>query len=150
VADWGANGFDAQSGRSAADYLGLQEVNQYDPAVGAGRRRQVDCVVSFGLLEHVYISDVPPVLRDMFSCAARLMVLNVACYPDTETFPDGENSRITVRQPGWWKGMLDGISVDFPETSVCLICSTGWRQGNAFPIWKSATWQEDSSFVVGI
>jgi hypothetical protein len=32
----------------------------------------------------------------------------------------------------------------------CGQTATGWRQGNAFPIWNAATCQEDGSFVVGI
>lgn len=148
--DWLASGFDEVTNQSAVAYFGLRNACRYEPARGLDERRRVDCVISFDVLEHIFISDVPRVLRDIFSCAAKLVVLNVACYPAAAKLPNGENAHVTVRDPAWWKGMVDGISVEFPDTSVCLICSTGWRQSNAFPVWSANMWQQSNSFVVEI
>lgn len=148
--DWQLAGFDEASEQSAVAYFGLQQALRYEPARGLDERRRVDCVICFDVLEHVFIADVPAVLRDIFSYAAKLVVLNVACYPAAARLPNGENAHVTVREPAWWKGMLDGISVEFPDTAICLICSTGWRQSNAFPVWSATRWQQQSSFVVQI
>ncbi len=147
--DWRATGFDEASGQSATDYFKLQHAYRYEPARGLDERQSVDCVVSFDVLEHIFITDVPAVLRDMFSHTTKLLVLNVACYPAAAKLPNGENAHITVRHPLWWKGMVDSISIEYPNTMVCLICSTGWRKSEAFPLWNAAMWQQGNSFVVG-
>jgi len=146
--DWGAAGFDDASKLSAVDYFELQQAFQYEPARKIDERQAVDCVISFDVLEHIFISDVPSVLRDIFSHANKLIILNVACYPAAAKLPNGENAHITVRNPAWWKGMVDGISVEFPSVSVYLIFSTGWRQSSAFPIWNADMWQQGSTFVI--
>ncbi len=146
--DWRASGFDEVSDQSAVEYFGLQNAYRYEPARDIDERRQVDCVVSFDVLEHIFIADVPAVLRDMFSYASKLMILNVACYPAAAKLPNGENAHITVRHPVWWKGMVDCISIEYPTTSVCLICSVGWRKSSMFPVWNANKWQKGKSFVV--
>lgn len=146
--DWRTRGFDEASGHSAIEYFKLQNAYQYEPARALDERRQVDCVVSFDVLEHIFVSDVPTVLHDMFSYATKLIILNVACYPAQAKLPNGENAHITVRHPLWWKGMIDSISIAYPATLVCLICSTGWRRSDSFPIWSANMWQQSSSFVV--
>jgi hypothetical protein len=145
--DWRLAGFDG-SGASAVDYFKLKNAFRYEPARNLDERQRVDCVLSFDVLEHIFISDVPAVLREMFSLASRLLVLNVACYPAAAKLPNGENAHITVRQPTWWKGMIDGISVEYPAVSVLLICSTGWRKSRAYRVWKADTWQQSATFVV--
>lgn len=145
--DWQAAGFDKESGKSAAEYFALERALRYEPARGIDERAPVDCVVSFDVLEHIFVSDVPAVLRDMFSYAGRLLLLNIACYPAAARLPNGENAHITVREPAWWKGMVDSIAVEFPATSVCLITSTAWRQSSAFPVWSAAGWQASPTFV---
>lgn len=148
--DWRASGFDEESGLSAIEYFKLQSLYRYEPARGLDERQEVDCVISFDVLEHIFISDIPSVLRDMFSYATKYIILNVACYPAQAKLPNGENAHITVRDPLWWKGMVDSISIEYPTISVCLICSTDWRVGNAFPIWNANIWQECDTFGIGI
>jgi hypothetical protein len=148
--DWRTAGFDEASGHSAVEYFKLQNAYRYEPARNLDERQPVDCVISFDVLEHIFISDVPAVLRDMFSYATKLIILNVACYPAAAKLPNGENAHITVRPPMWWKGVVDSISVEYPDISVFLICSTGWRKSNAFPGWNADMWQQGDSFVVGI
>ena len=146
--DWRSSGFDEASGHSAIEYFKLQNAYRYEPARDLDERQSVDCVISFDVLEHIFISDVPAVLRDMFSHAKKLIVLNAACYPAAAKLPNGENAHITVRPPLWWKGMVDSISAEYPTISVCLICSTGWRKSSAFPVWNANMWQEGDCYVV--
>jgi hypothetical protein len=146
--DWRYPGFDDATGQSAMEYFKIQKAFGYEPARNLDERQTVDCVISFDVLEHIFISDVPSVLRDTFSYATRLIVINVACYAAAAKLPNGENAHITVRHPLWWKGMIDSIAVEYPNVVICLICSTGWRKSNAFPLWRGNDWRESISFVV--
>ena len=93
--DWRSYGFDDESNQSAIEYFKLQNAYRYEPARDIDERQRVDCVISFDVLEHIFISDVPSVLRDMFLYASKLMVLNVACYPAAAKLPNGENAHIS-------------------------------------------------------
>jgi hypothetical protein len=146
--DWRCDGFDDATGQSAIEYFQLQDAYRYEPARNLDERQTVDCVISFDVLEHIFISDVPSVLRDMFSYATKLIVFNVACYPAAAKLPNGENAHITVRHPIWWKGMIDSIAVEYPNVIIYLIYSTGWRKSNAFPPWSGNKWLGSSSFVI--
>jgi len=146
--DWYVPGFDKESGQSAAEYFNLQSVYRYEPARDLDERKLVECVISFDVLEHVFVADVPYVIRDMFSLATKLLVVNVACYPAAARLPNGENAHITARHPAWWKGMFDCLSVEFPEIIIYLICSTGWRKSSAFPEWSAGAWPESTTFVI--
>jgi len=145
--DWEMPGFHEESGHSAKEYFELQRACRYEPSRNIDERQPVDCVISFDVLEHIFITDVPMVLRDMFSYAGKLLFLNVACYPAAAKLPNGENAHITVREPHWWKGMLDSISIEFPDVCVYLMCSTGWRQSGAYPIWSANMWNNVKTFV---
>jgi hypothetical protein len=148
--DWLSAGFDEETGQSAMEYFKLRNAYRYEPARDVDERQTVDCVISFDVLEHIFVSDVPSVLRDMFSYATKLIAFNVACYPAAAMLPNGENAHITVRHPVWWKGMIDSIAVEYPDVVIYLICSTEWRNSKAFPLWSGKTWLESSSFVTNV
>ena len=57
----------------------------------------------FDVLEHIFISDIPYVIHDVFSYSKKLVIINVACYEASALLPNGENTHITVRPPLWWK-----------------------------------------------
>jgi hypothetical protein len=146
--DWQQQGFDPESGLSACQYFNLQQAWRYEPGRGLDERQLADAVVSFDVLEHVFVADVPQVLRDMLACCGKLLVLNVACYAAAATLPCGENAHVTVRTAQWWKGMLDAVAVEYPSVWICLITSRGWRQAEAFPPWRAQQWHEVPGFVV--
>lgn len=145
--DWKAPNFD-DSGESAIEYFQLEKLYRYEPARDIDERQVAQCVISFDVLEHIFVSDIPNVLRDMFSYAKDLLVLNVACYPAAAKLPNGENAHITVRDPMWWKGMVDGIAVEYPAVSIWLICSMGWQKSDSFDVWSAEMWQQDEKFVI--
>ena len=60
-------------------------------------RASVDCVACFDVLEHIYVLEVGTVLRNIFSHAKKLVILNVVCYEASALLPNGENAHITVR-----------------------------------------------------
>jgi hypothetical protein len=153
VLDYGCGGSDWEnqqifSGQSAKKYFDLDHIYRYEPARGIDERVIADAVVCFDVMEHIFISDVPNVLRDIFSYASSLAVINVACYRAAALLPNGENAHITQRPPHWWKGMVDAVSIEFPHVSVFLLCSTAYDNAAAFPVFCDAVRQADPCFEV--
>jgi len=142
--DYEAQGFDGD--QSARAYFGLRQVYRFEPARGIDQRQHVDAVVCFDVLEHVFIADVPLTIRELFSLAEKLLIVNVACYPARALLPNGENAHVTVRPPHWWKGMFDSAAVEFPEVSLWLICSTAWRKAQAFEPCSASEWLNGPTF----
>ena len=144
--DWNVPGF--ENDLSAVEFFNLKRVLRYEPARDIDERDKVDCVVCFDVLEHIFVSDVATVLRDIFSYAKKLVILNVACYNANALLPNGENAHITVRNPHWWKGVLDLISVEFPTVSIDLICSPQYNKMLAFPTYSDSQRQADDKFCI--
>lgn len=139
---------DFSDGSSAKKFFNLDEVFHYEPARNIDERQKADCVLSFDVLEHVYVEDVPKILRDIFSHADKLVVLNVACYKASALLPNGENAHITIREPFWWKGVVDVIATEFPDIAVFLICSMAYNSAEAFPIFSVKAWGENEGFSI--
>ncbi|MEG3640134.1 hypothetical protein [Magnetococcus sp. PR-3] len=146
--DWTQKNFHPETGQCAQDYFGLDVVNRYEPARALDQREVVDAVLCFDVLEHIFISDIPNMLRDIFSYARKLVILNIALYPAAAKLANGENAHITLRDPQWWKGMVDAISVEYPQIQVYLICSQAWHKSINFPMWRAEDWQQQEGFVV--
>ncbi|MDB2639087.1 hypothetical protein N9Y91_08825 [Alphaproteobacteria bacterium] len=144
--NWIAPGFDGE--KSAKDFFELKSVYRYEPARDLDERKRVDAVVCFDVLEHIFVSDVANILRDMFSYSKKLVIINVACYEARALLPNGENAHITVRNASWWKGMLDSISTEFPRVNVELICSPAYNQMVAFPTFSDRMRQKDEKFCI--
>ena len=84
VLEYGCGGSDWEnqhifSGQSAKKYFSLDHIYRYEPARGIDEGAMADAVVCFDVMEHIFISDVPNVLRDVLSYASTLAVINVAC-----------------------------------------------------------------------
>jgi hypothetical protein len=60
--------------------------------------------------------------------------------------PNGENAHITVRDPMWWKGMLDSISIDFPCVNILLLCSPTYGSVQVFESWRADEWATSTNF----
>ena len=153
VLDYGCGGSDWDNqmifdGKSAKDFFGLEHVHRYEPARNIDERTNVDAVVCFDVMEHIFVSDVPSVLRDILSHASTLAIINVACYRANALLPNGENAHVTQRPPHWWKGMLDSITPEFPFVSVFLLCSTAYNQAAEFPVFSDVLRQADPSFEI--
>ena len=144
--DWNMKGFDT-SGKSAKEFYCLEKVNRYEPARNINERVVSDAVLNFDVLEHVFIADIQSVLKDIFSYASKLVVINVACYPASALLPNGENAHVTVRHPLWWKSQLDNIALEFPNTSILLFASTEHRKSIVYPIYKASDWIDSDKFM---
>ena len=147
ASDWMLDGFEPETNVSAKEYFGLEECYRYEPARDIDERQKVDCVISFDVLEHIFVADVSNVIDEIFSYATKLVVLNIACYEAAALLPNGENAHITVRNPHWWKAQVDQIALSYPDISVLLIASTGYLQAEAFPIYKANDWLNGSTFT---
>ena len=74
--------------------------------------------------------------------------INVACYEANALLPNGENAHITTRHPLWWKGMLDSLAPEFPNTRILLLCSTEYKKVVTFPIFSDQQRQSDPAFDI--
>lgn len=146
--DYDRPGFHQQM--TAREYFGLQEVRRFEPARQIDERGRADAVLCFDVLEHVFIADVPGVIRELFTFAGKLLVVNVACFPARALLPNGENAHITVRHPLWWKGMFDAIAPEFPAVKIHLLCSIKPRNAQGFPTWSANAWLESESYVAAL
>ncbi len=145
--DWNTSGFDIESNKSAKDFYNIDAIYRYEPARNIDERQPADAVLNFDVLEHIFISDVPSIIRDLFKNTKKLLIVNVACYKAAATLPDGTNAHITVRNQMWWKGMFDAISPEFPNVKVMLICSPAWRKFEGFKVFSDFGRQNQEGFV---
>ena len=113
-------------------FLKLKKINYFEPARKLNKKIISECVVSFDVLEHIFISDIPWVLYDIFSHSSKLVIINVACYSANKILPNKENVHITVRDPFWWKGMVDGIANLFPDIKYVLLASNTFKDVTIF------------------
>ena len=144
--DWTGENF-SENGESAQEFYELDKCFRYEPARGFDERVQVDCVISFDVLEHVFIADVENTLNDIFSYAKKLVILNIACYPAAAKLPNGENAHITNRHPYWWKAQVDNFALKFPNVYIQLLTSLEWRKTDAFPLYRGKDWIDSENFV---
>lgn len=150
--DYGCGGSDYERGDffdeiSAKQYFGLKTVNLYEPSREIDQRKRSDAVVCFDVLEHIFISDIPRVLREIFSLADKLVILNIAAYSARALLPNGENAHITVRDLHWWKGMVDSVALEYPIIMIKLwVCPT-YSEAKGFELYSADNWLKQNSFV---
>ena len=144
--DWDKNNF--VNDKSAKDHFKLDKVIKYEPAIDLNKVERCDCVMCFDVLEHIYINDLNLILNQIYSHAKKLVILQVACYEAAALLPTGENAHITQRPPMWWKGFIDNISIDFPQISTMLFCSTRYTHVELFKIWKNSDYDEKAEYTV--
>lgn len=145
--NWFAASFDDESGMSAKNYFNLESVKIYEPSLRRDERSKADAVVCFDVLEHIFIFDMPTVVRDLFFHAKKILLVNVACYPARALLPNGENAHVTVRHPLWWKGIFDGIAPEYPHVRVHLLASTAHGEVKPFRDWSADDWTTAPTYV---
>ena len=144
--NWEKKGFANE--KSAKSFFNLDKIINYEPARELNEIDNCECVVCFDVLEHIYINDLNKILKDIYSHAKKLVVIQVACYEAAALLPTGENAHITQRPPIWWKGFIDNISIDYPQISTLLFCSTKYMHAESFNIWNNAKYDEKEEFTV--
>ena len=148
--DWSAPGFDQETGQSAQQYFDLEAAEVYEPARDLNNTSVADCVVCMDVLEHIFVCDLPKIIQNLFSLAQKLLVINVACYEANALLPNGENAHVTVRDPMWWRGIIDGVAVSFPSTRVMLICSETYTSGIIYVPYAAADWYSSPRFTTDL
>ena len=146
--DWLAPGFDNCSNASALSYFNLQQATVFEPARNKTLKYPADAVICIDVLEHIFISDLPHIVEELFCLSNKLLVINVACYRAAALLPNGENAHVTVRSPDYWKGLIDGISVRYPDIEVMLICSETHKSGVIFDCFKSSDWSNSKTYSI--
>ena len=146
--DWTAKGFDNKSNQSAKEYFNIKEVNLFEPSVDIINKTVSDCVTCIDVLEHIFLGDLKNVLIDIYNHAKKIVVIHVACYLAVAKLPNGENAHITVRNPDWWKGFIDGVSSDFPQIETLLMCADLNRKMIAYKIWSAKLWHQSEKFKI--
>ena len=79
-----------------------------------------------------------------------MVVINIACYDSAAKLPNGENAHITVRDPMWWKGILDAVSIDFPSVNVLFLASPAYRAAQVFELWNAKKWSQSKTYKVDL
>lgn len=144
--DWENDNFEPKNNKSAKQFFNLDQVTCFEPARNLLSKNKADCVVCMDVLEHIFITDVPKIVEELFLLAEKLLIVNVACYKAAALLPNGENAHVTVRSPDWWKGLFDVISMKHKDTEVVLICSTSFTSGFIFESSKADDWDKSETF----
>ena len=144
--DWDKKGF-AGTNLNAMEYFDLNQVYKYEPARGINEKQKVDCVVCWDVLEHIFITDVSKVLKDIFSHSNKIVLLNVACYKALALLPNRENAHVTIRNHVWWKGFLDCISMEYPDIKIGLFCSLSYSNIEFFDVWHAGKWENSETYA---
>ena len=144
--DWDAPDFEPETGETAKQFFNLDHVCTFEPARNLMEKTKSDCVVCMDVLEHIFLSDVPTVVDELFSLSKKLLVINVACYEAAALLPNGENAHVTVRSPAWWKGIVDSIAIKYEDVKVMLMCSQTFSSGIIFETFKSSDWLNSGTF----
>lgn len=150
VLDYGCGGSDWDSkdfsdGCSAKEFFSVETVCRYEPARQIDERCVCDLVSCFDVLEHIHILDAPMVIRELFSLARKVLIVNIACYPAAARLPNSENAHITVRTPDFWYGVFSTIAVEFPDVEVHLFCSRCYKEVTKFQAFSGIQWSQTTT-----
>ena len=148
--DWDEPDFDLESGRTAKQFFDVSLVNTFEPARYKLEKTKSDCVICMDVLEHIFISDVPKVVNELFSLAKKLLIINVACYKAAALLPNGGNAHVTIRNAEWWKGVIDATAVHYEEVEVMLICSNSYASGVVYEPFRCGNWHNGTGFSTHI
>jgi len=96
---------------------------EYDPGipgkdtVPSGR---FDLVTNTDVLEHVEREKLPAVLKELAAKTAKVLFLDIACYPTGKLFGEGpykgEDLHLVIEKPEWWKAFV--LDIIEPELQL--------------------------------
>ena len=90
------------------------DVMGYDPAVEAWEQKPAtpfDVVTCLDVLEHIEMSSIDAVLKDIHQLTKHFCYLVIDLQPAVKTLADGRNAHILLAPPEWW---ITRISQFFP------------------------------------
>jgi len=103
------------------EYWGGLLPHCYDPGVvglNAKPEGSFDGVLCTDVLEHVPEECIVEVLIDIFKYANKFVYLCICTRLARKTLPDGRNCHLTVKDEGWWEGILEGVSSSYSDISL--------------------------------
>lgn len=102
---------------SVKSFWGVETIRGYDPCYEPFSQLpegNFDGVICTDVLEHCPEDDIPWIVDELFGYARRFVFANVACYPARKHLPNGENAHCTIRDPAWWRALLQNVSRRHP------------------------------------
>lgn len=135
---------------TAIEYFNLKKAYMYEPARNIDERQEVDTVICFDVLEHLFIADLMPTLEDIFYYAKKSVILNIAGYKAQALLPNGENAHTIVMPITWWKGVLDMVSIKFPKVEIHILYSTDSMTAQTVAPWKANDWISSETFGLNL
>ena len=127
----GAITIDAETFADPLAYLGVARVACYDPGTDSALPdERFDLVTCIDALEHCDRQDLPWIVRELFSKAAKGVFVNIASYAAAKTLPNGENAHCTVEEAPWWMAVFRAVADDYPHISYEAVVAKDLRQKN--------------------
>ena len=100
----------------------------YDPAVEEFSKLPdgpFDGVISFDVLEHIPVNEIPQTLIDIIDRANKFVFLGIDTSPANDILANGENAHCTQRPIEWWVEMVNSNK----KKVYTHICTNGKYSG---------------------
>jgi len=113
--------------RLRAELPAAISVQGYDPAMAAYATKPtnpVDILTCLDVLEHIEMTSIDAVLRDIHALTRRFCYLVIDLQPAVKTMADGRNAHILLAPPEWWVGRIAQLFpclTSFPVMHECGI-----------------------------
>lgn len=128
VLDYGT-GKGALVQRLRAELPATVQVHGYDPAISAYAAKphgSVDILTCLDVLEHIEMSSIDAVLRDIHALTREFCYLVIDLQPAVKNLADGRNAHILLAPPEWW---ISRVAQLFPcQASFPVMHSAGVPQ----------------------
>jgi SAM-dependent methyltransferase len=81
----------------------------YDPAQEQYDKLpdSVDMIMSSDVLEHIEPELLEQTLIDLKQRCTKVMYHLIACHPAKKTLSDGRNAHLIIKEPNWWRSVLE-------------------------------------------
>ena len=112
-------------------YWNIKDYALHDPGVEKYSKypsKKADAVICIDVIEHIPEKDAVKFINEIFNLSNKFIFMNIACYPAIKNLPDGRNVHLTIKEPTEWKKIISNISLDFPNISPYVICSTSRKK----------------------
>ena len=109
------------------------QVNGYDPAVEVWESKPsnaVDILTCLDVLEHIEMSSIDAVLRDIKELTNKFCYLVIDLQPAVKKLDDGRNAHILLAPPEWWVIRIAQIFPCQASFPVMNKCRTSPEAGN--------------------
>ena len=131
-------------------YLEITDIQCYDPNRNQLSITPADGVISFDVMEHVYILDIFNVLEHIAKNTRKLVILNIATYDSIKVLPNNEMAHITKRPATWWIGVIDMIAIKYPHLTFTLLISNQYKDTTVCDDISASKWVDQTNYITDI